>query len=123
MANYGLVMLTPTLTVEAGEFSRRTGWMLKPEGACKGEVCVPLPADAVSAGGVDVRVVANRLGMPLVHDDRHELWSVGPETAVTGRSLTTAAAPELVLPDLQGRSFALSSLRGQKVVLVAWASW
>jgi peroxiredoxin len=32
-------------------------------------------------------------------------------------------APELELPDLSGRSFALSSLRGQKVVLIAWASW
>jgi hypothetical protein len=33
-------------------------------------------------------------------------------------------APELVLPDLRtDKPFALSGLRGQKVLLVAWASW
>ena len=32
-------------------------------------------------------------------------------------------APELELPDADGNTFKLSSLRGQKVVLVAWASW
>jgi hypothetical protein len=35
----------------------------------------------------------------------------------------TAEAPDLVLPDRDGNPFALSSLRGHKVALVAWASW
>jgi len=37
--------------------------------------------------------------------------------------LTTAVAPDLELPDVDGNPFRLSSLRGQKVLLVAWASW
>jgi peroxiredoxin len=41
----------------------------------------------------------------------------------TGRALTTAEAPEFTLPDANGLPFTLSSLRGQKVVMVAWASW
>ena len=68
-------------------------------------------------------VVAERLGMPLVHDEAQGLWALGPETAVTGRALTSAVAPELTLPDVEGRPFTLSSLRGQKVLLLAWASW
>jgi hypothetical protein len=60
--------------------------------------------------------------MPLVHDGQHDLWALGPES-LTGRALVSATAPELVLPDVDGRPFVLSSLRGQKVVLVAWASW
>lgn len=40
-----------------------------------------------------------------------------------GHALTSAQAPDLELPDLDGRPFALQSLRGQKVLLVAWASW
>jgi hypothetical protein len=61
--------------------------------------------------------------MPLVADDAHQVWALGPETVVTGRALTSAVAPELTLPDASGAAFELSSLRGQKVLLVAWASW
>jgi hypothetical protein len=110
--------------VDEASFSARTGWEIKPEGACKGDVCVPLPADAHADGGtLDVVVVAERLGMPLVTDDTKRISAIGPETAVTGRALTTARAPELELPDADGNPFRLSSLLGQKVLLVAWASW
>lgn len=117
-------MLLEHLDVDPDAFARRTGWTVKPEGACKAGVCVPLPADARTASGaLDVRVVARRLGMPLVRDDAHDVWALGPETGVTGRALSSAVAPELTLPDADGNPFDLASLRGQKVVLVAWASW
>jgi hypothetical protein len=117
-------MILTELEIDAGAFEAGTGWAIKPEGACKGEVCVPLaPAARGGAGRVDVRVVADRLGIPLVADTEHGLWALGPETAVTGRALTTAVAPELELPDAAGNSFRLSSLRGQKVLLIAWSSW
>ncbi len=117
-------MLVTDLELDPADFASRTGWELKPEGACKAEVCVPLPASArLTDGRLDGRVVAERLGMPVVHDAEHELWALGPETATGGRALTTAHAPELELPDQHGAPFRLSSLRGQKVMLVAWASW
>jgi hypothetical protein len=117
-------VLVADLLVDRYEFAARTGWVVKPEGACKADVCVPLP-DAARAddGRLDLHVIADRLGMPLVRDDAARLWAVGPETAVTGRALTSAEAPDLRLPDAAGRPFELSSLRGQKVVMVAWASW
>jgi hypothetical protein len=117
------VLLTEP-TVPAADFEARTGWELKPEGACKGDVCVPLP-DGVHLPGdrIDVGVVAERLGMPLVTDEANGLLALGPETAVTGRALTTAVAPDLELTDVDGAPFRLSSMRGQKVLLVAWASW
>jgi hypothetical protein len=61
--------------------------------------------------------------MPLVADEAHGLLALGPETAVTGRALTTAVAPDLELADVDGAPFRLASVRGQKVLLVAWASW
>ena len=33
-------MILSSLEVDPKEFERRTGWALKPEGACKGETCV-----------------------------------------------------------------------------------
>jgi hypothetical protein len=107
-------MLVTTLAIDADTFHRGTGWEIKPEGACKGEICVPLP------GGFDLASTAERLGMAVVHDEGAGLWAIGPES-LGGRALTSAAAPELVLDDLDGAEFRLSSLRGKKVVLVAWA--
>jgi len=103
------------------ELERLTGWELKPEGLCKDDRCVPLPATASSYGHVDVRVVAERLGMPLVHDDRHDLWALGPESS--DRVLDSAELPPIVLADVDGRPFDLASLRGEKVLIAAWASW
>ena len=116
-------MLLESLTPSIGDFSSQTGWELKPEGACRGDVCVPLPEGVVSHGRVDVNVMAGRLWMPLVHDEAERMWALGPAAGVTGHALATAVAPELQLPDLRtGALFNLSSLHGQKVLVVAWAS-
>ena len=115
-------VITQQMTVPVGEFEQHTGWQLKPEGACKGDLCVPLPGDAVKDGSVALDVVADRLGMPVVADEQRGVFSLGPES-ITGRALSTATAPELVLPDVDGNDFRLSSLRGQKVLLVAWAPY
>lgn len=114
-------MIFESLQVDPAAFAQRTGWAIKPEGACKGTRCVPLPAAATADGLVDVRVLAERLGMPLVRDEDAGLWCLGPEAG--GRALTDVQVPDFALPDLAGRAFRLRSLRGQKVLLVAWASW
>lgn len=108
-------MILERLEEPPTELERRTGWTIKPEGACRGEVCVPLPAP------FDVRELARRLGMALVHDPAHELWALGPQSG--GHALTSATLPEIVLPDRSGEEFALRSLRGTKVFMIAWASW
>ena len=112
-------MILETLQLNPFELERRTGWSIKPEGACKGDRCVPLPH--TDSQQVDVRVLAERLQMPLIHDVANGLWCLGPEAG--GRALTSGVAPELSLPDVDGHEWRLSSLRGSKVLLVAWASW
>jgi hypothetical protein len=115
-------MILADLTIDRTEFGRRTGWELKAEGACKGTFCVPLPDGVPTVGRIDARILAEHLRMPLVHDGEHGVWALGP-ASLTGRALVSAEAPDLVLPDLNGTPFALSSLLGRKVVLAAWASW
>ena len=112
-------MILETLAIDQIALARRTGWQIKPEGACKGNQCVPLPAS--SEEWLDARVFADRLGMLLVHDEPSGLWCLGP--AAAGRALSDVQAPDLVLPDIHGREFHLDALRGRKVLLVAWASW
>jgi hypothetical protein len=105
--------------VTAGELERRTGWAIKPGGACKGDRCVPLPE--TSAEGVGVEMLADRLGMALVHAPEHGLWALGPDSG--GKALLSAELPDVSLPDRKGQELSLRSLRGLKVLLVAWASW
>ncbi len=108
--------------VDVAAFNAATGWEPKPEGLCQGDVCVPAPEAIRGDGTVDVEVAAARLGMPVVRDDEHGLTAVGPSTS-TGRTLSTAAAPDPELVDRDGNQFRLSSLRGRKVLLHAWASY
>lgn len=115
------MILTKT-KVSTDELARRTGWVAKPEGLCKGAMCVPLPPGSAENGELDLGILAERLRMPVVHDEEHGVWAVGP-ASVGGRALDTAEAPELTLPDLDGNPFSLSSLRGKKVVVTSWASW
>jgi hypothetical protein len=108
--------------VTAADFADGTGWDPKPQGLCRGEVCVPAPGSLRDDGTVDVAAAAARLGMPVVHDDEHGVTAVGPGST-TGRTLSTAAAPDPELIDRDGNPFRLSSLHGRKVLLVAWASY
>ena len=108
-------MIVERLDRPPDELQRRTGWEIKPEGACRGDTCVPL------RDPFDVQDLAGRLGMALVHDERHDLWALGPESS--GHTLASAELPDIVLPDRHGKDFALRSLRGTKVFMIAWASW
>ena len=101
--------------------ARETGWEVKPEGACRGEQCVPLPPGTLQDGKVELAAFAERMSRPLLHDEDHGVWSLGPQGG--GRAMTTAQAPDLVLPSLTGEPFPLAALRGKKVLIAAWASW
>lgn len=114
-------MILTELMVGRDDFSRSTGWEPKPEGLCRGEVCVPAPG-ALDGDVVNVRAAADRLGMPLVHDAEHGVWALGPAT-LGGHALATAVAADPELTNYDGSTFRLSSLRGRKVVLVAWSSY
>ena len=98
-------------------FLRTSGFELKAEGLCRDDVCIPVPAAARG----DLPALAEHLRMPLVSDADAGLWAVGPPSGA--HALSSATAPDLELPDIDGRPFALRSLRGKKVLLLAWASW
>jgi hypothetical protein len=115
-------VLLERLNLTADELHRATGWEIKPQGACKDDECVPLFGIETAADGtLDVLAFATRMGMPVASDAEHGLWALGPRAG--GSVLESASVPEIVLDDFDGNPFDLGSLRGRKVLLVAWASW
>ena len=113
-------MILSDRTFDAARFETETGWTLKPEGACKGDLCIPIAEEVRERN--DTVALAEAMGLPVVINETHGLVSIGPESA-GNRALTTAVAPEVVLPDLEGNPFRLSSLKGQKIVVFAWAPY
>ena len=116
------MILQSLADVGTHHFADHTGWQPTPEGLCQGEMCVPAAGSLRADGTVDVEIATQRLGMPLVHDEQHDVWALGPAT-LGGRALASAAAADPVLPTHDGLPFRLSSLHGRKVLLVAWASY
>jgi hypothetical protein len=114
---------TNGLWLTAADVERVTGWVVKPEGLCRDDQCVPLPATATEGRRVDVEFFWRRLGNPVVHDEARDTWVLGTGAEETNTALAGLMAPDFTLPDLAGTPHTLSHLRGKKVLLVTWASW
>ncbi len=111
------------LWLSAADAERVTGWSWKPEGMCRDELCVPLAADSVRGGAVDVAAFWRKLDSPVLHDDTADVWVLGTGAAERNQALAGLTAPDFTLPDLAGTPHRLSALRGKKVFLATWASW
>ncbi|TMQ06055.1 MAG: redoxin domain-containing protein [Deltaproteobacteria bacterium] len=116
------------LWIPLDELERSTGWTAKPEGLCRGEICVPVPAGATWLDGaarrVDFAAFAAHLGHAAARDDERGIWAFGPaaDRGAAGGS-GPVVAPDFQLPDLDGNLHSLSGYRGKKVLLYCWSSW
>jgi hypothetical protein len=115
------------LWLSAADLERVSGWTFKPEGFCKGEVCVPVPpprsAEFVSGQSYNLEALARLLGQPVVADTANHAWCIGEASGERRRVLQSLDAPDFTLPDLSGKMHSLSDYRGKRVFLVSWASW
>jgi hypothetical protein len=115
------------LWLSPADLEAATGWTLRPEGLCRGPVCVPIPpgreAEFLRDGAIDVAAFWRHLGRPLAHSADGRAWSLGPAAAERAEALRSLQAPDFTLPDRDGRPHSLAQHRGTKVLLVSWASW
>ncbi len=115
------------LWLSASDLEAATGWSLKPEGLCKGAICLPIsPArrtDLVRNGAINTSALWQQLGHPVVHDDTGETWVLGTGAGVRTAALESLEAPDFTLPDLAGLSHTLVEHQGKKVLIATWASW
>ena len=99
------------------------GFELKPQGACRDEICIPIPRPMMRGNQFNLTAFAQRIGQRVVADSDARVWSFGEIPVVRGAFLESRIAPEFSVPDRKGRPVKLSQFRGKKVLVVTWASW
>ena len=103
------------------------GWTVRPEGVCKGQLCVPVPPEREPEfwpdGAFDLAALSALLGETVVHSDDSSIWVFPTPASQLRERIQSLEAPDFALPDLDGRVHRLSDYRGSKVLLIAWASW
>ena len=111
--------------LDPASLEQTLGWTLKPEGLCRGEVCVPVrdTAALVRDDGIDLAAFADAVGQPLALNLDERAAALGTRAGDRAEILDTGYAPDFTLPDLDGKMHSLSEHRGKKVLLIVYASW
>jgi len=102
-----------------------TGWDLRPEGLCRGDVCVPRrDGDGLLVDDrVDLAAFAALMQRPLAYDAGAAIAVLADAPGEHAAAFDARVAPVWTLPDLDGIPVSSSDFAGRKKLLVAWASW
>lgn len=115
------------LWLDTSDVEQATGWTLKPEGFCQGDVCVPVPAGREAEfsreNQVNVSAFWAHMNKPAVSSDAGDVWFLGEGADSRNDALLSLEAPDFTLPDLDGKMHSLTDFRGKRVLLATWASW
>ena len=115
------------LLIRPEDLRQVSGFELKPEGACYGDLCIPIGGDLLieqdGRNWFDLAAFAELLGQPCVADREARVWSFAEIPAKRDSTLLDARAPDIELTDRQGNVFRLADLKGKKALIVTWSSW
>jgi hypothetical protein len=112
-----------TLWVQKSDLPRINGFEIKPQGACRADICIPIPRAMMRGDLFNLTAFAGRVGQKFIADPAARVWSFGEIPVVQGAYLESRIAPDVTVPDRKGKPVRLSQFRGKKVLLVTWASW
>jgi hypothetical protein len=113
------------------DLKRATGFVIKPQGVCRDELCFPIPRDRKAefvtrqgrATWFNLTAFAKLTNQAVARDEKNRVWYFGPRADARNEYLATLEAPDFTLPDMNGRKHSLRDFRGKKVLLITWASW
>jgi hypothetical protein len=120
---------TEALWVTLADLKLATGFVIKPQGVCRDELCFPIPKARRSAFLFKQRTTtwfnlsefARLLRQPIAREK--EVWYIGSRPDEQNAFISSLVAPDFKLPDMNGKSHSLTEFRGKKVLLLTWASW
>jgi hypothetical protein len=93
---------------------------VKPQGACRADLCIPIPKDMVRGEYFCLTAFAKKIGQPVVADLDAQVWSFGDIQSLRGSFLEGRMAPDFVVPDRAAGQYPRQSSR-QEVLVVTWA--
>ena len=119
------------LLIRPDDLPRVNGFVIKPEGACLNDLCMPLNDTLLrseqSGNGetrwIDIEAFADLIDQAHLADHKHRVWSFAEVPAKLEHKLLNALAPEFEITDRQGRVVRLADLKGKKALIVTWSSW
>jgi hypothetical protein len=111
------------LWVRKRDLPRINDFELKPQGACRADLCIPVAKDMIRGDYFNLTAFAKKAGQPVVVEAGERVWSFGEMQALGGGFVGSRIAPDFEVPDRAGRPVHLSTFRGKKVLVVTWASW
>jgi hypothetical protein len=114
---------TDALWVRKRDLPKINEFELKPQGACRADLCIPIPKDMIRGDYFNHTAFAKKAGQPVVAEAGERVWSFGEMQALGGGFVSSRIAPDFAVPDRAGRPVHLSAFRGKKVLVVTWASW
>lgn len=114
----------PELWVRAADLPKINEFELKPQGACRAELCIPITKAMRQGDYFHLTAFARKLGEAYVADSTDSnVWSFGEIPVLTGSYTESRVAPDFAVPDRTGKIVHLKDFRGKKVLIVTWASW
>jgi len=109
------------LWVRSADLPRINEFEVKPQRACRADICIPIPKNLKEADWFNLTGFARKVGEVFVADSG--VWSFGEVPVLRGSFLDSRVAPDFAVPDRKGRLVHLSDFKGKKVLVITWASW
>jgi AhpC/TSA family len=109
------------LWIKQKDLPRINQFEVKPQGACRADVCIPLSKTLKTGEWFNLTGFARKIGETVVSEQN--VHSFGEIPVLRGAFYNSRMAPDFSVPNRQGKPVHLSDFRGKKVLVVTWASW
>ncbi len=114
-----------SMSISISDFEMATGWNLKPQGLCRGEMCVSVlkPENLANDGAINLVEFVRLTDQNYIHDVNHGVFAFGENAFNRSLQMTSLDAPDFTLPDICGKQVSFSDFNRRKRLLLAWSSW
>jgi hypothetical protein len=85
-----------SLWIQKTDLPRVNGFELKPQGACREDICIPIPRAMMRGPYFNLTAFAQRAGQRVLADPAAHVWSFGEIPVVRGSFLESRIAPDVV---------------------------